>query len=134
MDKPPNGKLPVLSILSLFLLNQRKRKNDHRFIFMIKSYRECTGGPYDLVPRPIFRVSSRNTSKRIARAKYIAFWVLIETRDSVLFKQRKTKASHRLISTFCFYMYLDLGRQVFTFAALMLAPQFIVAQVCTLGS
>ena len=73
MDKPPNGKLPVLSILSLFLLNQRKRKNDHRVIFIIKSYRECAGGPNDLVPRPIFRVSSRKTSKRIARAKYIAF-------------------------------------------------------------
>ena len=73
MDKPPNGKLPVLSILSLFLLNQRKRKNDHRVIFMIKSYRECVGGPNDLVLRPIFRVSSRKTSKRIARAKYIAF-------------------------------------------------------------
>ena len=40
---------------------------------MIKSYRECAGGPNDLVPRPIFRVSSRKTSKRIARAKYIAF-------------------------------------------------------------
>ena len=75
MDKPPNGKLPVLSILSLFLLNQRKRKNDHGVIFMIKSYRECAGGPNDLVPRPIIMVSSRKTSKRIARAKYIAFWV-----------------------------------------------------------
>ena len=75
MDKPPNGKLPGLSILSLFLLNQRKRKNDHRVIFMIKSYRECAGGPNDLEPRPIFRVSSRKTSKRIVRAKYIAFWV-----------------------------------------------------------
>ena len=75
MNKPPNGKLPVLSILSQFLLNQRKRKNDHRVIFMIKSNRECAGGPNDLVPRPIFRVSSRKTSKQIARAKYIAFWV-----------------------------------------------------------
>ena len=75
MDKPPYVKLPVLSILSLFLLNRRKRKNDYRVIFMIKSYRECAGGPNDLVPRPIFRVSSRKTSKRIACAKYIAFWV-----------------------------------------------------------
>ena len=75
MDKPPNGKLPVLSILLPFLLNQRKRKNDHRVSFMIKSFRECAGGPNDIVPRPIFRVSSRKTSKRIARAKYIAFWV-----------------------------------------------------------
>ena len=76
MDKPPNGKLSVLSIILLFLLNQWKRKNDHhRVIFMIKSYRECAGGPNDLVPRPIFRVSSRKTSERIARAKYIAFWV-----------------------------------------------------------
>ena len=75
MDKPPNGKLPILSILSLFLLNQRKRKNNHRVTFMTKSYRECAGGPNDLVPRPIFRVSSRKTSKRIARAKYIAFCV-----------------------------------------------------------
>ena len=75
MDKPPNGKLPVLSILSLFLLNQRKRKSDHKVIFMIKCYRECAGGPNDLGPRPIFRISSTKTSKRIARAKYIVFWV-----------------------------------------------------------
>ena len=37
----------------------------------------------------------------------------METRDSVLFKQRKTKASHRLISTFRFYMYLDLAKTSF---------------------
>ena len=36
-DKPPNGKLPVLGVYSFdVFLNQRKRKNDHRDIFMIK--------------------------------------------------------------------------------------------------
>ena len=44
MDKPPNGKLPVLSVHSFAV---RKRKNDHIDMFMIKfkerMLRICTG-------------------------------------------------------------------------------------------
>ena len=83
--------------------------------------------PITQLPRPIFRVSSKYTSNRISHAKYVALWV------QKLDKHLKTKASHILISTFCFYIKFWL-RHVFTCAALMLAPQFIVAQICTLGS
>ena len=58
MDKPPNGKLPVLSVHSF---NLQKRKNDHIDIFMIKLKERMFQRPQASslrteLPRPIFRV------------------------------------------------------------------------------
>ena len=57
MDKPPNEKLPVLSVHSFAV---RKRKNDHIDIFMIKLKERVFQRPkasllMTELPRPIFR-------------------------------------------------------------------------------
>ena len=61
-EKPPNGKLPVLSVYSFAVL-QRKRKNDHRDIFMIKLKERMLQRPKAAslmtdpeLPHPIFKV------------------------------------------------------------------------------
>ena len=63
-DKPLNGKLPVLNVYSFaVLLEQRKRKNDHRDIFncIIKLKERMFQRPQAAslkteLPRPIFKV------------------------------------------------------------------------------